>query len=545
MHTLSVTRLPPAVSRLELGGVYLLAHEPLPLFQSLIWGLLLQAAQLAQALWIGRRNPEPDVVATGALQTRLRSAIDAGKLRLFTCSDQLPKSASLAQTLLADLEFFAPSRNSLVLIEQVEALLPADRTPAELNAVLLPFKRWAEEHQLVLLLCYSTPLVDSLQSLPLFKGQSTLAGVSFLSRAGFQVIFHAQYWLTLEEGFATARRYRLAVDPEGMVQVEDELAQFTSSDSRQVIQELVLITRTALMDRVLPPGWRMLESNADFLQESADHTDSVFILHYDRQTDLLDLTTIVYQLRRRFGLHVRIVVREINTQLRYGQVHVLLTAGANMVIPSLLSFSHLRGMLEGLMGHIFSRPLVDKLENVLLLLQPTRYLGLVSIPQFVEAVTKTLELHQLMPVQDVLVVLPIAKGLPFSQVAQALTLTREGDLCTHAGGWLYLFFSACHEENITLALERAFQVSYMELFDGETRYSSKAAIKHQINDLATQEHLSPLLDTLDPLAALEEEPQSKLSPAEKLLLPSAAKPRPIALRPEPQVATSTLGLARR
>lgn len=543
MHTLSVTRLPPAVSHLELGGVYLLAHEPLPLVQSLIWGLLLRAALSGQATWIGWRDPEQALADCGALQARLRPVLDSGQLRLFSGTEALVQGTNSTQTLLSDLDYFHPARNSLILVEQVEILLHPGSTPEQLNAHLLSLKHWAEDHQIVLVLCYATPLVESVQALPLFKGLGDLSGVSFLSRAGFNVIFYTRYWLTLEAGFVTERRYHLALDAQGGVAVEDELARYTASETQQETQELMLITRTALMDRPLPQGWRLLETNTDFLEESAGHTHSVFILHYDRQTGLVELTGIVYQLRHRFGLSIRIVVREINTQLRYRQVHILLNAGANLVIPALLSFSHVRGLLEGLRGQVFSRPLVDNLDHLLVLLQPTRYLGLVSLPQFVEAVTKTLELHQLMPIQDALVVLPMAKGMPFSQVAKALTLTREGDLCTPSGDWLYLFFSACHEENITLALERAFQVPYTELFDGETRYLSTAAIQQQINELATKEHLSPLLDTYDPMTALEEEPESP-PPVGKPLATPAAKSRPIALRPESRTVSKSLGVAR-
>lgn len=544
MHNLSVLRLPPAVSTLETGGIYLLAHEPLPLVQTLIWELLLQAAQEGEASWIVWQDAEQAIAASGQLQGRLRAALGSQRLRLFTCSDGPTNPEEFIQTLLTDLTYFRPSRNSLLLIDQVDRLLPPDSTQAQLNGVLLPFKHWAEKNQIVIVLCYPTPLVNTLESLPLFRGQGALAGVSFLSRAGYGVVYHARYWLSLEAGLVTERRYRLAHNSHGSVEVEDELAQHTSTGQQHEKQELVLITRTALMDRTLPQGWRLLDSNADFLQESADHDHSVFILHYDRQTNLVELTTAVYQLRRRFGLHIRIVVREINTQLRYSQVHVLLIAGANMVIPALLSFSHLRGMLEGLMGHVFSRPLADNLEDLIALHQPASYRGLVGLPQFVEAVTKTLEVHQLLLVQDALVVLPIAKGVSFSNVTQALNLTRTGDLCTRSNAWVYLFFSACHEENVTLALERSFLVPYTELFDGEMFYLSKVTIQHQINELAIHEDADPLLDTLDPVAVLLDEPVKKL-PSGQMTAPPAAKRRPIALRPEPKSVAKGTILARR
>jgi hypothetical protein len=82
-----------------------------------------------------------------------------------------------------------------------------------------------------------------------------------------------------------------------------------------------------------------------------------------------------------------------------------------------------------------------------------------------------------MGISNALVLLPMARGLTPADALRHCTIRRPGDICTADKECFYLFLYACHEADVTITLERLFNLPVGDLFNEEVRYVTPAAIQ--------------------------------------------------------------------
>jgi hypothetical protein len=103
-----------------------------------------------------------------------------------------------------------------------------------------------------------------------------------------------------------------------------------------------------------------------------------------------------------------------------------------------------------------------------------------------------------MGISNALVVLPMALGLTPADALRHCTIRRPGDICSADENNFYLFLYACHEVDVTITLERLFNLPVGDLFDEEVRCVTPSSIQDAADAFALR---APQLPDLSAHAA--------------------------------------------
>ena len=479
---LPIQNMATSVTHLCPGGVYLVFYESSPL-REFVGSILLNAAVASnnsRHYWITRNQDETIWSLKSPTISLLTAAIDH-KIRVFK---QTVKNFEFsANRLIRDFKHFRISSDSLVILEGAESLFPNSRDTQILAAETLC--QWALEKNSTLLLFAQKSFSGSETAQPDPSFAHLLCGIAYWHAQSGVYEFEVSHWFGRE---ASTFKQKFLMNHN----VTDGLSVFSVENPHEppsvvpkdADESLVLITRTALMGHALPSGWRLVEDNDACLHAATGLVEASLVLHFDRDTDRCRLTEIVYRLRRLCGLKIRISVREINAHLRYTHEHVLMLAGANLVIPAPLAFFQFRNLLNSLYGQTFNRELNIPLADLMALAEPETVSPLLPPDLFAEFVRKSLKRGRGLSQDNSLVHLKALSGDGVTRLIDELSLTRRGDVYTSTQGvGLFIYLPGCGESDIDYALDRAFRYRWTDLIITESRHTSPETIEQALRVL--------------------------------------------------------------
>ncbi|NDU86328.1 MAG: hypothetical protein G3H99_06905 [Ferrovum sp.] len=487
---LSIQNMAASVTHLCSGGVYLIYHEStVPLRDFAATTLASSAALSRQSkqskhYWIA--DHQDDALWTSqSSNLPLLSAVQQNKIKIF--KQTLKNTEFSAKRLIRDFKHFGISRDSFILLEGAEGLFPNNQETQLIAAEVLC--EWALEKNCTLILFAQKPFPSGETSGLDPSVTHLFSGVAYWRAQAGVYEFEVPHWFG-REASTFGQKFPMnhnMVHGLPVFSVEN-LRDQPSLAPREGDESLVLITRTALMGHALPSGWRLVEDNDAFLETATGLVAATLVLHFDRNTDRSHITEIVYQLRRLCGLKIRIAVREINTHLRYTHEHILLLAGANMVIPATLAFSQLRNLLNCLYGQTFNREVNISLTDLLVLTEPELESPLLTPEVFAESVRKNLKQTRDLSLGNSLIYLTAPTGDNITQLMNELSFTRQGDIFTSTlGTSLFIYLPGCSESDIDYALDRAFRYRWTDLIISESRYTAPETIEQALRVLLSPE----------------------------------------------------------
>lgn len=192
----------------------------------------------------------------------------------------------------------------------------------------------------------------------------------------------------------------------------------------------------------------------------------------------------VHSLRRMRGSGIKIVVREMQTALRYSDERLLLACGVNSLVPFSAPLSHFLTALEGIQGQSYNRHVPADLSMLIKSMQPVQERGFLPLEVFCPSVTRLVN-NTLLPENG--------KGLlvalrPVSELTAEQTLTlckprRYGDLVTLVENRLYLFLSSCRFNDLDTALKFIFRLPYDEIFANRLVWYEDVQILSEIRQI--------------------------------------------------------------
>ncbi|QHM77360.1 hypothetical protein C7M52_03356 [Mixta theicola] len=293
--------------------------------------------------------------------------------------------------------------------------------------------------------------------------------------------------------------------------------------------EAVCIAEKQVLEGAPPLSsyWQLFDSN-ELVASRAQQADSatvIFSLSHNEQ--IRALAQQVHSLRLSRGAGLKIVIREMQTSLRYSDERLLLACGVNAIVPFGAPMSRFLTTLESLQGQRYNRHVPANLEALLFSLQPLQLRGFLPLERFCQAVTQLVD-NTLLPEngKGLLVALRPVPGL---KPEQALTLCkprRYGDLVTLLGDRLYLFLSSCRYNDLDTALKFIFRLPHDELFSNRLVWFEDLQILSEIRQLKA----------LAPEAWKVMPPKLNVAPASVAPAPAATlrqTPQPVTLSIQP------------
>lgn len=289
-------------------------------------------------------------------------------------------------------------------------------------------------------------------------------------------------WWCHNQRLMADRALRLTAAMTGFAAIRDD----EQNTPLTLNDEAVCIAERQVLEGAPPLSshWQLFDSN-EMVTSRAQQADSATVIFcLNHNDEIRALAQDVHSLRRARGAALKIVVREMQTSLRYSDERLLLACGVNAIVPFGAPMSRFLTTLESIQGQRYSRHVPADLEALLQSLQPLQQKGFLPLDDFCQAVTQLVS-NTLLP-ENGKGLLVALRPVPELRPEQALTLCkprRYGDLVTLRDDRLYLFLSSCRYNDLDTALKFIFRLPHDELFSNRLVWFEDLQILSEIRQM--------------------------------------------------------------
>ncbi|TCW14340.1 cellulose biosynthesis protein BcsE [Raoultella sp. BIGb0138] len=337
-------------------------------------------------------------------------------------------------------------------------------------------QRWAKYHKCCLLILNSGNDVDR-QLSPLLREHRALSGLASIRYQGDSFLFDIAWWGS-EKGMSAQQQLTILQAEDGwrLAQDEEKLVQ-PRSDEKAVLSNLRVLEGAPPLSEY----WTLFDTNDAVFNAGRTAQAATLLFSITQNEQIEQLGRYIHTLRHQRGSALKIVVREQTPSLRATDERLLLSSGANMVIPSSAPLSRCLTLIESVQNQKFTRHIPDDFATLLTWSQPLKLRGYQKWDAFCEAVHNIMA-NTMLPADSkgVMVALRPAPGL---RVEQALTLCRPnrmGDIMTIGNNRLVLFLSFCRVNDLDTALNHIFPLPTGDIFSNRMIWFEDKQITSEI-----------------------------------------------------------------
>jgi cellulose biosynthesis protein BcsE len=486
---------------LRAGNLYAIFEEDDRLASTLIWGTLIDACnQGGSACFISMSNLAKTMEESGLAQDA-RTAIIGKKLAVLEMHPSFERFHGKVRVarVIDELRYWGAADKRLLVIDGAKRLFH------HIDADLLrTWRDWAERQRVAVVLVVRQDPADSSAVTGLLPDSHYLAGLARLKSrygAGSWEIFH---WFE-SSGVVAGKTFPICRNDNARLEVQttetmDAVAVATAAPAADEAQ--VWAMRSAFLPQeIVNASWQIIDRMDDLLANASGGIAATIVLAFTQSTDFRQLARCVFDLRKRCGARLKIVIREVGSRLRYSQETLAVRLGANLIACAEISYSRLLNLIMMLQGQVFPFSLPATYEQALEEAHPDQEQGYLPPPEFCRAASATLEHSHILGVQNVLLRLPLAYGLLPLDALRYCNIKRPGDLCSSDEKSVYLFLYACREADVDAALGRLFGLPASELFSEMELFLSEYGIREAIDDLDLRNTDAPFPDLTAALAS--------------------------------------------
>ncbi|MDU4092524.1 MAG: cellulose biosynthesis protein BcsE [Pantoea sp.] len=355
-------------------------------------------------------------------------------------------------------------------------------SPVELIAWIKKINRTLAARHCCLLIITSGSGVNNLRQ-NLLRSFQQLNGLAHLEYQQDSWNYRVSWWCH-DQRLMADRALRLTLHESGFaVQREaDQNTPLTLND------EAICIAEQQVLEGAPPLSshWQLFDSN-DLVASRAQQADSATVIFsLKNNEEIHTLSRHIHMLRRARGAGLKIMVREMQTSLRYSDERLLLACGVNAIVPFGAPMSRFLTTLESLQGQRYNRHVPANLDALLQSLQPLQEKGFLPLDNFCQSVTRLVS-NTLLP-ENGKGLLVALRPVPELKPEQALTLCkprRYGDLVTLRDDRLYLFLSSCRYNDLDTALKFIFRLPHDEIFSNRLVWFEDLQILSEVRQMKT------------------------------------------------------------
>ncbi len=475
-QSLAIDGLPPSLAALATGYVYAVYASRSSARDALFWKTAAHAL-LTPVSVLSTRSPE-DVALALKLHGLDIDQPGAVHPRANVCALHMPPNRDGCEVLIESLQAMSEQCASPVtqfLIEGAAACFAwHDREVLIRQGAALA--EWCAQTRHSVLLVMLPPLVEQCGGfLPLTDFQIHFGGAAQLEQIQGEYRWEVAFWRGNLGALAASESIPLRFSPvdHRLVAVVDE----THGRSGLLAPDemTVMVSRDAVIhERSVPKEWQVLHDNDAVVVAASHSVAATVVLHYGIRENLAKLAKQTNFLRRQCGKALKILIREDNVSIRYEPL--LLSLGANAIIPRSTSLAQVEILVDGVQGQLFSRPVPEDYHAALSAAMRESTTGYVPALRFIELVREAVERSRPIRLPNVMLRLLLERNVAGVDAVRACRIRRTGDICTASGDSLYVFFFACHVDDAGKALAKVFGRPLAELFRGELRCGDRDSI---------------------------------------------------------------------
>jgi cellulose biosynthesis protein BcsE len=499
---LQVKDLSPATQLLS-GNIYAVAEEDNRLSAALIWGTIAEHCGNGNAACVVSVSAPEKTLAGSALKDLILPFFENRKLAVLEAGDGLEKLSGKArlQRFVDDLRHWKRSKRQLIIVDGADVVF------ADLDISLLrELRDWAEEQNNILVLVFRQSGHNAGESLDaIVRLSQAFAGMARLkSRYGVASweIFH---WFN-PGGLVSNKTFPLRCGADGLLEVYEEVESDQQAADPAVDETQIIAVKTVFLPKeTVPADWRIVEDDLEAMPALASGAvAATVVLSFTPSTNFNLIARCVFDLRKQCGARLKIVIREVNSRLRYSQETLAVRLGANLIVPAEISYVRFLSLTSMVQGQVFPHNLPASYDKALADAMPEQEQGYLAPQDFTRSVQTILERSRVLNVQNAMVRLPLAYGLQPFDALRYCTIKRDGDLCTSDEANVYVFLYACRESDIDKTLDRLFGLPVSELFSTEERYLTARGIEEGIQEFEDRRRTGNFPDLTAELAGVAE-----------------------------------------
>ena len=237
----------------------------------------------------------------------------------------------------------------------------------------------------------------------------------------------------------------------------------------------------------LSERWFLFDDNAALAERAAHARAATVIFALAGNDEVEVMARQIHRLRMQRGNGLKIVIREMNSSLRYVDQRLLQACGANLVVPHAARLSNFLTLLDDLQNLSFTRHVPEDIEVLLDSRLPTHHKGYLPLPVFC-SVMKDIWTHASLATESrgILISLRPAIGISPQQAVTLCSLRRDGDILTVTEKHLYLFLSNCLVSDVDSVLAFLFNLPVKDVFTSQTFWSQELDIQSEVRRLAAK-----------------------------------------------------------
>lgn len=449
--TLAIRHLQDEHILLRVGGLYWVAVDRVSDADILARQFLsaMPEQQLATLVCLGR---EAD-----ALLAPMDAKCGPAALRLFARLDVAYVCASF-KFLTSDLHRINVDRGSQILL-MVSAIDLENLDTEYLQRWCTNTHRWLQARDCTLLvLCHgqAPQMHESLLQL-----NERISGLAQLYRRDSGICYQLNFWHSeLGVSATQALELELTQGAFGLSQTQLSAPQPARTDDQRIY-----LTQRSVLEGAPPLSeqWSLFEHRDDVLQHAAQARAASVIIALESNRAVEGLARRLYELREHCGTALKVIVREMEPCLRYRDERLLLTCGANLIVPFQTSMAHFLSLVDSVQGQIWRYRQTLDFQSLFDRLRPPAQRGLLTPRHFIETLDQVYGgasgevSHQLLQLTP-------RGGLNIEQYLNQISLRRFGDIACVVDGTFYLFLFACRADGLEPALGNICRLPWLDIF---------------------------------------------------------------------------------
>ncbi len=294
--------------------------------------------------------------------------------------------------------------------------------------------------------------------------------------------YRINWWMNGENMLADrALRFILNENRFALIDQTEQNTPLTLNDEQLYLADNIVLEGAPPLSK----QWSLFEGNTHVYHRAQQAHAATVIFSLQHNDKIPQLAEQIHSLRRTRGNGLKIVVREMQTPLRYSDERLLLACGVSAIVSSNAPMSRFLILLESLQGQTYNRHVPADLSALMQSMQPLQERGYLPLTAFCHSVTLLVN-NTLLP-ENGKGLLVALRPVPELKPEQALTLCkprRYGDFVTLIDDRLYLFLSSCRFSDLNTALKFIFHLPHDEIFTNRLVWYEDLQILSEVRQMA-------------------------------------------------------------
>ncbi|GLR73836.1 cellulose biosynthesis protein BcsE [Aliivibrio sifiae] len=298
-------------------------------------------------------------------------------------------------------------------------------------------------------------------------------------------LYHIYYW-GLNTGMRGESETYLTLNDDHSLTLQSKVDDAQIASLLNVDDEsTTYISKTAIENNQKISDAMVCSSDNKSLENSLTTISrATIVFSCSTQNEVQLLGVSIYRLRKAFGRHIKIIVREMQPCLRYSDEMYLLQSGINLIIHFGTRFSSMLSSIEILRGQILTRALPSSTEELLnFRLHTTEIKGYTTNERFIDYTNKLLKHLDISHTEFALIKLELIPNITPEAYLNMCNIQREGDVMTVCKGAIYLFLQGVRMTDLPVALHNIFTLPIRDIFSSQTNFTTLGRVEQELPNI--------------------------------------------------------------